>query len=72
MLFRSGVTPPSGVTPTSVDGDGRLRRFRTIDNIVAESAEELFLVVGEEPATFAEAEPQLAWRAAMLGEISAI
>jgi hypothetical protein len=51
------VSPPPGVTPTSVDGDGRLRRFRTIDNIVAESAEELLLVAGEEPATFTEAEP---------------
>uniref|UniRef100_A0ACD5X227 Uncharacterized protein n=1 Tax=Avena sativa TaxID=4498 RepID=A0ACD5X227_AVESA len=66
------VSPPSGVTPTSEDGDGRLRRFRTIDNIVAEYAEELLLVVGEEPATFAEAEPHPAWRAAMLEEMSAI
>jgi hypothetical protein len=60
------------VTPTSEDGDGCLRRFRTIDNIVAESAEELLLVVGEEPATFAEAEPHPTWRAAMLEEMSAI
>lgn len=66
------VSPPSGVTPTSADGDELLRRFRTIDNIVAESAEELFLVVGEEPATFDEAEPHPAWHAAMQEEMSAI
>jgi hypothetical protein len=66
------VSPPAGVTPTSEDGDECLRRFRTIDNIVAESAEELLLVVGEEPATFTEAEPHPAWRAAMLEEMSAI
>jgi hypothetical protein len=66
------VSPPAGVTPTSEEGDGRLRRFRTIDNIVAEFAEELLLVVGEEPATFAEAEPHPAWHAAMLEEMSAI
>jgi hypothetical protein len=60
------------VTPTSEEGDGRLRRFRTIDNIVTKFAEELLLVVAEEPATFAEAEPHPAWRAAMLEEMSAI
>jgi hypothetical protein len=60
------------VTPASEEGDGRLRRFHTIDNIVAEFAEELLLVVSEEPATFAEAEPHPAWRGTMLEEMNAI
>ena len=63
--------------------DGEEVRFRTMDNLVGDSAalglaswllgdQELLLVSAEEPPTFAQAERDANWRAAMLEDMKAI
>lgn len=77
------VSPPTGAAANlDADHDDAPRRFRTMDNVLGsamlpglakrEVQEELMMVSGEEPATFAQAERDEDWRRAMLDEISSI
>jgi hypothetical protein len=71
------VSPPAGATPDSeLVGEEGPRRYRTLESIVdvldSDNTGELFLVAGEEPTSFQEAEPHAAWRAAMIDELASI
>ncbi|BAF28754.2 Os11g0656500 [Oryza sativa Japonica Group] len=77
------VSPPTGAAANlDADHDDAPLRFRTMDNVLGpamlpglanrEVQEELMMVSGEEPATFAQAERDEDWRRAMLDEISSI
>jgi transposase InsO family protein len=72
------VSPPSGATPDSeLVGEEAPRRYRTLesvydDDIDVGGSDSLLFVSGEEPSTFAEAEPHAAWRAAMMDELASI
>jgi hypothetical protein len=78
------ASPPSNVD-AHVDAfhDGEEVRFRTLENLVGDSAApgmasrilddaELLLTSAEEPPTFAEAEKEANWRKAMLEEMKSI
>lgn len=54
------VSPPSGNTLTSADRNTPTQRYLRVQNIEAELDEELLLATGEEPTSFAEAEPHAA------------
>jgi transposase InsO family protein len=77
------VSPPSNAFELlDDDNDDVLPRFRTINSVLGPASSpglaprhleaELFLQIGEEPATFAEAEQHEPWRKAMLEEMSSI
>jgi hypothetical protein len=71
------VSPPPDATPDAeLIGEEAPRWYRTLDSVFSDCAMnetgELLLVAGEEPATFEEAEPHAAWRAAMMDELASI
>ena len=76
------LPPPNAFEFLDDDNDDVLPRFRTINNVLGPATPpglalrnleaELFLQIGEDPATFAEAEQHESWRRAMLEEMSSI
>ncbi|KAF0890153.1 hypothetical protein E2562_038255 [Oryza meyeriana var. granulata] len=77
------VSPPAGaVDDLDADHDDAPLRFRSIDNVLGpatplgltnqEVQEELMMVSGEEPTSFAQAEQEKAWRHVMFEEITSI
>ena len=73
------TSPPSGASE-ALPGAEAPRRYRTLENLwdTTEEVEanysdsEMCMLVGEEPASFAEAETDQGWRAAMDEEMSSI
>jgi transposase InsO family protein len=77
------ATPPADIgEELDVDHDDAPLRFRTVESVLGPASapgraarelhEDLLLVGGEEPSTFAQAEREEAWRRAMLDEILSI
>jgi transposase InsO family protein len=74
--------PPNAFEFLDDDNDDVLPRFRMINNVLGPASPpglaprnleaELFLQIGEEPTTFAEAEQHEPWRRAMLEEMTSI
>ena len=76
-------TPPSGEQDLDADhDDGALLQFRRLENVLGSAHtpglaervlnEDLLLVMGDEPATFAEAQGKPCWEKAMIEEMSSI
>lgn len=76
------VSPPSSSPDLDNDHDDAPVRFRRLDDVLGEAAvpglaprvlgDELLAVSAEEPTTFAAAEREPCWRAAMVEELRSI
>lgn len=69
--------PPLATLDSDLLGEEVPQRYRVLDSICADSkrAEDddmLLLAAGEEPTSFADAEPHENWRKAMLEELTSI